>query len=99
MPSPVNIDPNDKAMIDALVEVSERQKSRRAWSFWLFVGGASLAALWCARYDFIPDLVRLTRVVVVPMSSVTPNRAAHPEPLKRRTLWHSLYRRPGGRER
>jgi len=64
MPSPVNIDPNDKAMIDALVEVSERQKSRRAWSFWLFVGGASLAALWCARYDFIPDLVRLTLVVI-----------------------------------
>ena len=27
------------------------------------------------------------------------NRAAHPEPLKRRTLSLSSYRRPGGRER
>ena len=27
------------------------------------------------------------------------NRAAHPEPLKQRSLWHSSSRRPGGRER
>ena len=27
------------------------------------------------------------------------NRAAHPEPLKQRSLWRVLYRRPGGRER
>src|SRR5689334_5242064 len=27
------------------------------------------------------------------------NPAAHPEPLKQRSLWHPLSRRPGGRER
>ena len=27
------------------------------------------------------------------------NRAAHPEPLKQRSLWHASSRRPGGRER
>src|SRR5437867_1151801 len=27
------------------------------------------------------------------------NRAAHPEPLKQRSLWRPSYRRPGGRER
>jgi len=28
-----------------------------------------------------------------------PNGAAHPEPLKQRSSWRPLYRRPGGRER
>ncbi len=28
---------------------------------------------------------------------VQSNPAAHPEPLKQRSLWHPLYRRPGGR--
>ncbi len=27
------------------------------------------------------------------------NRAAHPEPLKQRSLWRPSSRRPGGRER
>jgi hypothetical protein len=64
MPPPVNIDPKDKAMIDALVEVSERARSRRAWSFWLFVAGFSLAALWCVRYEAIPNLIRLVLAAV-----------------------------------
>jgi hypothetical protein len=36
---------------------------------------------------------------VVPMTALSSNTAAHPEPLKRRSLWHSSSRRPGGRER
>ena len=59
MPPPVNIDPKDKAMIDALVEVSERERSRRAWSFWISVAVVSLVALWCVRYEAIPDIIRL----------------------------------------
>jgi hypothetical protein len=31
--------------------------------------------------------------------ALAPNRAAHPEPLKQRTLSFLLSRRPGGRER
>src|SRR5262249_41915113 len=34
-----------------------------------------------------------------PLVKASPNSAAHPEPLKRRTLSHSSSRRPGGRER
>jgi hypothetical protein len=30
---------------------------------------------------------------------MSPNRAAHPEPLEQRSLWHASSRRPGGRER
>ena len=30
---------------------------------------------------------------------LAPNSAAHPEPLKQRSLWHPSSRRPGGRER
>jgi len=37
-----------------------------------------------------------TRIGVTVVQS---NPAAHPEPLKQRSLWHPLYRRPGGRER
>jgi hypothetical protein len=61
---PVNIDPKNKAMIDALMDVTERDRSRRAWSFWLTVGGASLVVLWCVRYEFLPNLVRLVLAVV-----------------------------------
>jgi len=31
------------------------------------------------------------------VSPMMPNSAAHPEPLKRRSLWHPSSRRPGGR--
>jgi hypothetical protein len=61
---PVNINPKDKAMIDAVVEVSERERSRRAWSFWIFVGAISLAALWCVRYEFLPNAVRLALAAI-----------------------------------
>ncbi len=64
LPPPVEIDPKDKAMIDALVESRERERSRRAWSFWLCVGAASFAALWCVRYEFIPFAVRVALVAV-----------------------------------
>ena len=32
-------------------------------------------------------------------TEMTTNSAAHPEPLKRRSLWHPSSRPPGGRER
>jgi hypothetical protein len=61
---PDKVDPKSKLMIDALVDVSERDRSRRAWSFWLTVAGASLVALWCVRYDFLPNFLRLGLAVV-----------------------------------
>ena len=64
LPPPVDIDPKTKAMIDALVEVSERERSRRAWSFWLFIAAVSLAALWTVRYEVIPDVIRLALAVI-----------------------------------
>ena len=61
---PDKVDPKNKAMIDALVDVSERERSRRAWSFWLTVGGISLIALWCVRYDFFPNAIRIALACV-----------------------------------
>jgi len=63
MSAVVNIDPKDKAMLDAVAEVSERERSRRAWSFWLCVGGLSVVALWCVRYESIPSAVRLALAI------------------------------------
>jgi hypothetical protein len=57
-------DPKSKEMIDALVEAMERERSRRAWSFWLSVGAASVAALWSVQYETLPDFLRLSLAVV-----------------------------------
>jgi hypothetical protein len=60
---PVNIDPKDKAMIDALIDVTEREKSRRAWRFWLVVAMASLGALYCVRFEWLPQFVQLALII------------------------------------
>ncbi len=64
MSPPERIDPKDKAMLDAFVDVTERDRSRRAWSFWLFVGAVSIGALWSVRFEFLPNFVRLALAVV-----------------------------------
>ena|SRR6267143_3123180 len=38
-------------------------------------------------------------VCFIAIGRMRSNSAPHPEPLKQRSLWHSLSRRPGGRER
>jgi hypothetical protein len=63
LPSP-NIDPKNKAMIDAYLDVRDRDRSRRAWQFWLFVAAVSTGALWLVRYDWIPQYFRLSLVIV-----------------------------------
>ena len=57
-------DPGTKVMIDAVIEVAGRERSRRAWSFWLTVAALSLGALWCVRYEFLPDAARLGLAIV-----------------------------------
>jgi len=59
LPSTPNIDPKNKAMIDAYLEVRDRDRGRRAWQFWLWVAAASFGALWLVRYEWIPQYVRL----------------------------------------
>jgi hypothetical protein len=61
---PDKVDPKSKLMIDALVDASEDERSRRAWSFWLTVAGLSLVALWCVRYDVLPNVLRLALALV-----------------------------------
>jgi hypothetical protein len=63
LPSP-HIDPKNKAMIDAYLEVRDRDRSRRAWQFWLFVAAVSVGALWLVRYEWIPQYVRLSLAVL-----------------------------------
>lgn len=56
---PDKVDAKNKTMIDAFVDVSERDRSRRSWYWWLAVCLTSLGALWLVRYDFLPNAVRL----------------------------------------
>ena len=58
------IDPADKATIDAVIEVNERARAVRAWRFWMVVALSSLAALWCVRYDALSDVVRLALAIL-----------------------------------
>jgi hypothetical protein len=57
-------DAKSKEMIDALGEVTERERSRRAWSFWLTVAAVSLVALWAVRYEWLPTFLRLALAIV-----------------------------------
>jgi len=64
--------------------------------------GEALAAVFEVQHDIFrrrPDLLPKELYNTALGREVLSNRAAHPEPLKRRTLSHSSYRRPGGRER
>jgi hypothetical protein len=63
LPSP-NIDPKNKAIIDAYLDVRDRDRSRRAWQFWLFVAAVSIGALWLVRYDWLPQYFRLSLAIV-----------------------------------
>ena len=51
-------------MIDAYLEVRDRDRSRRAWQFWLLVAAVSIGALWLVRYEWIPQYVRLGFAIV-----------------------------------
>jgi len=64
LPLPANIDPKDKAMIDALIETTERNRSRRAWQFWVAVAAGSSGVLYCVRFDWLPQVIRLTFAIV-----------------------------------
>ena len=57
------IDPRDKAVIDAYVDVTERERSRRAWRFWLVVAILSFAALCSVVFEFLPFAVRVVLTV------------------------------------
>ena len=57
-------DPMGKAMVDAYLESKADARSKRAWSFWLTVGALSVGALWCVRYDFFPNVVRVSLALV-----------------------------------
>ena len=80
-----------------------------AFAFWPgFAAQRFLEALSVSatnRILFLPTLLFWWLVVWLvlrfglPRLPVLSNSAAHPEPLKRRSTWHPLSRRPGGRER
>lgn len=48
----MEINPRDKLMLDALMEVSERDRARRQWRFWLSVFALSCIA-WLVVYQEI----------------------------------------------
>ena len=55
----MHVVPKDKALTDSVSDVAEREKSRRAWRFWLAVAAMSVAAMYLVRYDFLPGLLRI----------------------------------------
>jgi hypothetical protein len=55
---------SDKALIDSVIDVAEREKSRRAWRFWLVVAAASVAAIYSVRIDFLPGSLRIALAAV-----------------------------------
>ncbi len=55
----MEVKPKDKALIDALVDVTERERSARAWRFWIFVAVASAIAANVSTYDALPWFIRL----------------------------------------
>jgi hypothetical protein len=55
----MQIAPKDKTLIDSVIDVTEREKSRCAWRFWLAVAAVSVAAMYLVRYEFLPGLLRI----------------------------------------
>jgi hypothetical protein len=49
----VQIDPHNKAVIDALVDAEQRQRTRRGWIIWLVVLALSLTSLYLFNHDLV----------------------------------------------
>jgi fatty acid desaturase len=60
----VQLDPRDKARLDALTDSTQRKKSRRAWRVWLIVAFTSLALVLSAQFDLIHPYLRIAMVVI-----------------------------------
>lgn len=57
LPPLPNIDPHQKAMVDALVEQEARKRSGRRWVLWLAVLGLSLMSLYAFNHGWISGWV------------------------------------------
>jgi hypothetical protein len=62
-------------------------------------GGPDAVAWAFAIGALLTWFVLFFAVCFIAIGRMRSNSAAHPEPLKQRTLWHLSSRRPGGRER
>ena len=60
----MDIDPKDKAAIDAIVDVEEAANERRGWAFWLAVAAVSVVFVCIARFDVVPGAVRIAFALV-----------------------------------
>jgi len=58
------IDPRDKTRLDALVDATHRERSRRAWRVWLVVAVTSVGLILLARYDWINPYLRVAMAVI-----------------------------------
>jgi len=60
----VQLDPRDRARLDALVDSTQRERSRRTWRIWLIVAVASLGLILLTQYDVIPGYLRVAMAVI-----------------------------------
>ena len=59
----MQLDPKDRTRLDALIESTERERSRRHWRIWLVVALASLGLLISAQIDLLPPYLQLAMVI------------------------------------
>lgn len=55
----MQVDPKAKLALDALIEADERRRDRRAWSFWVTIGVASICAGWISRIESLPGVIQI----------------------------------------
>jgi uncharacterized membrane protein YkvI len=60
----MEIDPESKSAIDALVAFEQRRSDRRAWSFWLAVAVLSVIAALASRIQSLPELLQAGFLIV-----------------------------------
>lgn len=60
----MRLDPKHRERLDALVDSTEHQRSRRAWRVWLVVAVISLSLILLAQYDVIPPYLRIAMAVI-----------------------------------
>jgi len=60
----VQLDPRDRARLDALVDSTQRERSRRTWRIWVIVAITSLGLILLTQYDVIPGYLRVAMAVI-----------------------------------
>ena len=59
----MEINPRDKASIDAVIDATRRTEARRGWSFWLTAAVLSGVAIMIGTIEALPDWLQVGLVI------------------------------------